>query len=132
VARAEAYLHAKFYLDPSNRLATVHQHYRHDRQTGQNNDPEHGILDNCYDHMWHMATALYIQPSTSSLKSNKFKALARRNSEANIHSAANKDTAKSNLCNFTDKYFPFILIPSAQQCLINNSNLNEILHDYMK
>jgi len=32
VARAEAYLHAKFHLDPSNRLATVHE--RHS-QTGQ-------------------------------------------------------------------------------------------------
>jgi len=32
VARAEAYLHAKFHLDPSNRLATIHQRYR---QTGQ-------------------------------------------------------------------------------------------------
>ena len=29
---AEAYLHAKFNLDPSNRLATVHQRHR---QTGQ-------------------------------------------------------------------------------------------------
>jgi len=27
VARAEAYLHAKFHLDPSNRLAIVHQPY---------------------------------------------------------------------------------------------------------
>jgi len=26
--RAEAYLHAKFHLDPSNRLATVRQRYR--------------------------------------------------------------------------------------------------------
>jgi len=35
-ARAEAYLYAKFiHLDPSNRLATVHQHHRQDRQTGQ-------------------------------------------------------------------------------------------------
>jgi len=33
VARAEAYLHAKFRLDPSNRLATEHQRYR------QNNGP---------------------------------------------------------------------------------------------
>jgi len=33
VARAEAYLHAKFHLDPSNRLATIHQRYRQDRQT---------------------------------------------------------------------------------------------------
>jgi len=33
VARAEAYLRAKFHLDPSNRLATVHQRYRQDRQT---------------------------------------------------------------------------------------------------
>ena len=26
-------LHAKFYLDPSNRLATIHQRFRQDRQT---------------------------------------------------------------------------------------------------
>jgi len=32
VARAEAYLRAKFHLDPSNRLATIHQRHR---QTGQ-------------------------------------------------------------------------------------------------
>jgi len=32
VARADAYLHAKFHLDPSNRLATVHQRHR---QTAQ-------------------------------------------------------------------------------------------------
>jgi len=35
MARAEAYLHAKFYLDPSNRLATIHHHRQTDRQTGQ-------------------------------------------------------------------------------------------------
>jgi len=36
VARDEAYLHAKFNLDPSNRLATIHQRHRQtDRQTGQ-------------------------------------------------------------------------------------------------
>jgi len=34
VARAEAYLHAKFHLDPPNRLATIHQRHR---QTGQTN-----------------------------------------------------------------------------------------------
>ena len=36
VARAETYLHAKFHLDKSNRLATIHQRYRQtdtDRQT---------------------------------------------------------------------------------------------------
>ena len=33
VARAEAYLHAKFHLDPPNRLATVHERHRQDRQT---------------------------------------------------------------------------------------------------
>ena len=35
VARAEANLHAKFSLDPSNRLATIHQRHRQDtdRQT---------------------------------------------------------------------------------------------------
>ena len=32
MARVEAYLHAKFHLDPSNRLATVNQHHRQDRQ----------------------------------------------------------------------------------------------------
>ena len=33
MARAEAYLNAKFRLDPSNRLATVHERYRQtDRQ----------------------------------------------------------------------------------------------------
>ena len=36
VARDEAYLHAKFHLVPSNRLATVHERYR---QTGQDNGP---------------------------------------------------------------------------------------------
>jgi len=33
VARAEAYLHAKFHLDPFNRLATVHE--RQTDRTGQ-------------------------------------------------------------------------------------------------
>jgi len=33
VARAEAYLHAKFHLDLTNRLATIHQRYRQERQT---------------------------------------------------------------------------------------------------
>jgi len=32
VAWAEAYLHVKLHLDPSNRFAAVHQRYR---QTGQ-------------------------------------------------------------------------------------------------
>ena len=35
MARAEAYLHAKFDLDPSNRLATVHQRHRQTDRTGQ-------------------------------------------------------------------------------------------------
>jgi len=35
MARAEAYPHAKLHLDPSNRLATVHERYRQThRQTG--------------------------------------------------------------------------------------------------
>ena len=33
MARAEAYLLAKFRLDPSDCLATIHQRYRQDRQT---------------------------------------------------------------------------------------------------
>jgi len=35
VARAEAYLRAKFHLDPSNRLATTHQRHRQTDRTGQ-------------------------------------------------------------------------------------------------
>ena len=35
VARAEAYLHAKFRLDPSNRLASVHERDRQDRTDRQ-------------------------------------------------------------------------------------------------
>ena len=31
VAGAETYLHAKFHLDPCNRLATIHQRHRQDR-----------------------------------------------------------------------------------------------------
>jgi len=33
--RDEAYLHAKFHLDASNRLATVHERHRHADRTGQ-------------------------------------------------------------------------------------------------
>jgi len=35
MATAEAYSHAKFHLDPSNRLATVHERHRQTGQTGQ-------------------------------------------------------------------------------------------------
>jgi len=31
MVRSEVYLHAKFHLDPSHRLATIHQRYRQDR-----------------------------------------------------------------------------------------------------
>ena len=33
------YLHAKFHLDPSNRLATIHQRHRQDRTGMTDNDP---------------------------------------------------------------------------------------------
>jgi len=33
VARAESYLRANFHLDSSNRLATLHERHRQDRQT---------------------------------------------------------------------------------------------------
>jgi len=39
VPRAEAYLPAKFHLDPSNRLATINQHYRQDRTAQTDNSP---------------------------------------------------------------------------------------------
>jgi len=35
VTWAEAYLRAKFHLDPSSRLATIQQRYRQTEQTGQ-------------------------------------------------------------------------------------------------
>jgi len=40
VAGAKAYLHAKFHLDPLNRLATIRQRYRQDRtgRTGKWSD----------------------------------------------------------------------------------------------
>jgi len=38
VARAEAYLRAKFHLDPSNRLATIHQLHRQTDRTAQRTD----------------------------------------------------------------------------------------------
>ena len=38
MAADEAYLHAKFHLDPSNRLATIHQRYRQDRTDRQQSD----------------------------------------------------------------------------------------------
>ena len=39
MGRAAAdYLYAKFHLDLSNRLATIHQRHRQDRQTGQRSD----------------------------------------------------------------------------------------------
>jgi len=38
VARDEAYLHAKFHLDLSNRLAAVHERHRQHRQTGTQAD----------------------------------------------------------------------------------------------
>ena len=38
MARAEAYLHAKFHLDPSNRLATIHQRHRQTDRTDRRTD----------------------------------------------------------------------------------------------
>jgi len=36
---AEAYLHGKFHLDPSNRLATEHERHRQDRADRTDNGP---------------------------------------------------------------------------------------------
>ena len=44
VARAEAFLLAKFHLDPSNRLATMHERHRHVRQTGQTDRTSNGLV----------------------------------------------------------------------------------------
>ena len=40
MARAEAYLHAKFHLDQSNRLAAAYERYRQDRQRDRQTDRE--------------------------------------------------------------------------------------------
>jgi len=42
VASAEAYLVAKFHLDPSNRLATIHQRHRQTGQTGRRSNSTAG------------------------------------------------------------------------------------------
>jgi len=44
VAGAEAYLHAKFHLDPSNRVATILQRYHNTPtlQTGQTDSTDNG------------------------------------------------------------------------------------------
>ena len=42
--QAEAYLLAKFHLHPSNRLATMHQRYRQDRQTGHTGHTDNGPI----------------------------------------------------------------------------------------
>jgi len=42
--RAEAYLHAKFHLDPSNRLATIYQRHRQDRQTDRQDRTDNGPI----------------------------------------------------------------------------------------
>jgi len=48
VAWAEAYLHAKFHLDPSNRLATMHQRHIQYRHTGQRSDDRaNGFTNGC-------------------------------------------------------------------------------------
>jgi len=45
VARVEAYLRAKFHLDPSNRLATVDQRYRQTGQTDGQTDKTTALSD---------------------------------------------------------------------------------------
>jgi len=45
VAGAEAYLHAKFHLDPSNRLATIHQGHRQTDRTGQDRQTDRQRTD---------------------------------------------------------------------------------------
>ena len=63
VARAEAYLHAKFHLDPSNRLATMHERQR---QTGQDNGPiakcepfyKRSPKNKCTENLFHIAITL--------------------------------------------------------------------------
>jgi len=44
MARAKAYLRAKFHLDPFNRLATVHERHRQDRTDRQRSDSGQTIL----------------------------------------------------------------------------------------
>jgi len=42
---AEAYIRAKFHLNPCNRLATIHQRHRQDRQTDrQDRQADNGLI----------------------------------------------------------------------------------------
>jgi len=40
----DAYLHANFHLDPSNRLVTIHQHYRQTGQTDRTGQIDNGLV----------------------------------------------------------------------------------------
>jgi len=53
VNRAEAYLQAKFRVDPSNRLATIHQRHRQTGQVPHNKSPLIlGLLKQCSTPLW--------------------------------------------------------------------------------
>jgi len=41
---SEAYLDAKLHLDPSKHLATIHQHYRQDRQIDRTGQTDNGLI----------------------------------------------------------------------------------------
>jgi len=44
VAGTETYLHAKFHIDPSNSLATIHQRYRQTDKTEQERQTDNGRI----------------------------------------------------------------------------------------
>ena len=62
VVRAEACLHAKFHLDPSNLLATIHQRHRQSEQdrTGQTDSIGRTVLQTVaqkltdFNHLWYV------------------------------------------------------------------------------
>jgi len=66
VVRAEAYLHAKFHLDPSNRLATVHERHIQDRQTERQRTDSIGrtvlqtVAQKCYANLHRISNLLSV------------------------------------------------------------------------
>ena len=62
--QAEAYLHAKFHLDASNRLATIHQRHRQDRQDRQRSDSIGRTVLQTVVQKWDTVDKLNITPVT--------------------------------------------------------------------
>ena len=77
MARTEAYLHAKFYLDPSKRLATIQQRHRQTDRTGQRSDSigRRAVLQTCAQKLEYVAPAeqwSYVRPQVMAFLVSSF------------------------------------------------------------